>query len=147
MDLFGRLAGVDAVDEGIIKRGEDIVAFLEGLALFEFIGGTIANADTVKGGVEIEFEEKNVIGGGGEFFVDCADFFGVEAAHSLIGHGGEIITVENNGLAAGQGGLNQGLDVFAAVAVEEVEFLLGREAAGRGGLAKPGAERTIGRFL
>ena len=81
-----------------LQREEDLAAALEAVALFELVGGVAAVADALVGGVHVEIEDQQQIRDGGELLVEAADFRGIEAAGSLIGHGGEIIAVEDRPL-------------------------------------------------
>ena len=71
---------------------------------------------------------------------------GIEAPYALVGHGGEVVTIENDDLTSLQGGFDESLDVLAAVLVEELQFLLGGKTAGSGGFTEPAPKGAIGRF-
>ena len=86
MHFCGSLVGIDTTDEIVIERRKDIVALLQRVALFEFIGLTIPDADAGKCGVEFEFEDEDEVGEGREFLVDPADFGWVETTDPLVGH-------------------------------------------------------------
>ena len=51
VNFLWSLCGVDTADKLVIEGGENVVAFLEVAALFEFVGLAIAHSDTRERGV------------------------------------------------------------------------------------------------
>jgi hypothetical protein len=147
MNLLWRLAGFNAVDEVIRKRGKDAVAAYERFTLFELIGLTIANADSFERNLDGDFEDKDVVWGGGEFFVGFSDGSGIKSTKALIGHGGKVVAIENDSSTPGEGRVDESVDVVAPVEVEEVEFFLRREATGRGGVTQAFPMWAVGGLL
>ena len=74
------------MNEVIVERGEYLVAFLKRFALLEFVGLAVAQADSVEGGVQIKFQNKDVIGKWSKLLVDSTNLEGIKTPHSLIGH-------------------------------------------------------------
>ena len=94
-DLVGSSAGIDHAGEGFIfERKEDFAAALEVFALFERVGGVAPGTDALKGHVHIDIQNQQEVGNRRELLVETADFSGIEAARSLIGHGREIISMQ-----------------------------------------------------
>ena len=146
-DGFGGLGGVDAAGEGfVLEAEEDFAAAGEGGVLFEGVGGIAAGADAGEGGIDVEVEQEEEVGPGGEGFVAAADFHGIEAAGTLVGHGGEVVAIKDDDLAGGEGGADEFFDVLLAVAEEEFEFFGGGQAAGGGGFAEFAAPGAVGGF-
>jgi len=146
VDVFDGPGGVDAVDEVVGEGVKNVVALLEGFALFELVGGAVAGSDTGEGVIDRKVEVEEEVGFRGELLVDAADLAGVETADALVGHGGKIVAVKNDDLSGLQGGLDEGFDVLAAILEEELQFFLGGEAPGRGGLPEAGAVGAVGGF-
>ena len=140
-------SGVNPVDEIIGEGGEDLVAAFERTALFELVGLAVAHSDSGKGDVDGNLENEDVIGDGREFFVGFADLLRIESTQTLVGHGGEVVAVENDGGSASESGLDEGFDMLAAIEVEEIELFLRGEAAGLGGIPKADSMRAVGRLL
>ena len=145
LDFLDGAAGVDEVDERLADEAEeDLAAAAEAFELLELVRGVAARADAGVGVVEGEIEEEKMIRSRGEGLVATADVRGVEAARALVGHGGKVVAVEDDDLARGEGGLDQLVDVLAAIEQEKFEFLLRGESAGGGGLAEAGAVGPVG---
>ena len=135
------------VDEGFPGEGhEDLAALGQRVAFFKFIRDVSACPDPRKGGIHVEIEDEEQIRLRSEFFVLPPDFGGIEAAHPLIGHRGEIVAVEDDHLARSQCRRDEFLHMLAAVLQEEIKLVLRGKSSGGGrgtDLAAPG---TIGGF-
>ena len=82
----------------------------------------------------------------GEDFVLLADTCRVDTTCALVGHAGEIISVENDDAAAGNGRGDEILDVLSAVFKKIIQFVLDVEASRGRALTQFASPRAIGRF-
>ena len=146
MDLFDGLVSIDHPQEVVLYGVEDLTAELEGFPPLEFIALPVTDSDPFEGGVEGKIEQEEQVGTGCELLVNPADFGRVESAHALVGHGGEIIAIEDDDFSALQGRVNKGFHMLGAILVEKFQFLFGREAPGSGGFPEPATEGSVGGF-
>ena len=142
----GRAGGVDRPKKGSVDLEEDFADFAELIELFEGVWGIAASADAIDAGGGIEVEEEDEVGLGGEAFVFGEDPLGVEAAGALVGGGGKVIAIEQDDVATGEGGTNDGGDMFGAIFEKEVQFLSKGEAAFGHALAEFHPPRPAGGF-
>jgi hypothetical protein len=57
-------------------------------------------------------------------FIGLSDLLGIEASGSLIGHGREVVAVENDNFSRLERRINEGLYMLLAILVKQVELLL-----------------------
>ena len=137
----------DERGEGFVLEGEEgLAAFEEVIELFELVGGVAAVADALMSGLDVDIEDQEEVGDGSEGFVLAADGGGVEAASALVGHGGEVVAIEDDEMAVCDGGVDEGLDVLFAIEEEPFEFEFGSESTGGCGLAEFFPPWAIGWF-
>jgi hypothetical protein len=147
VDIFDTRSGIDDLHKRLLYEGvKDVVAFLEGVPLLEGVGFTVSHANAVESFIDGKIEEEEEIGFGCELFVEASDLGGVKSAHALIRHAGKVVAVEDDYFAGLEGGRDEGLDMLGAVLQEELEFFLGRETSGGGGLPEFGPVGAVGRF-
>jgi len=115
---------------------EDFACAGEGVVCFEEISGIAAFSDSIESGVDIDIEEEEEVGFGGEGAIGCEDFLDICAAGSLIGCGRPEIAIENDDISFGKGGCDRAFHVVLAVEEEEFEFPFEGEAARFGGAAE-----------
>ena len=148
-DSFGDFVrcgvAIDDSDERFVLEGEEnFAAACETGALLEFVGCVSADAYAGDGRIDIEIQDQEEIWYRCKGFVLFADFLWIESTDALVGHGGEVVAIEDNGVAGGESWSDFFCDVLLAVFKEGLEFFLWREATGLGGISEEGAPWTIG---
>ena len=86
------------------------------------------------------------IGLGGEDLIFCADHFRVDAARTLVGHGGKVITVKDDDAATLDGRNDELLDVLAPVVDEVFQLIFYAEPARGCTVSELLSPRSIGRL-
>lgn len=103
--------------------------------MFKLIGDVTARTDAMEGSFHIDVQNEQDIGKRREFLVFPANVERVDTPRALVCHGGEVVAVEYDDLALGQGGEDESIDVFASVLEEVVEFIRRRQAPGLSGFS------------
>ncbi len=132
-DLVG--SGVKVNVAGGAEGGEDAGDADEVvLALEELVPGLPAG-DPAQAGRGVDVEKDDEVGAEGEGLVHAADAPGVEVLGPLVGDGREVVAVEDDDLAGGQGRPEVLGHVLAPVLDEQGQLLLRRQGAGGAGMA------------
>lgn len=147
MDLLDGGIGVDHLSVGLVLEAKkQVTAKLEGFAFFKFVGLAIPDANTLEGDIDGKVEDDQDIRTRCEGFILGANLCWVDSAGPLVGHGGEIIAVEDDNATVLNGGGDDLLDMFTAVPDEIVEFLLDAQPACGGTFSEFTAPGAIGGF-
>lgn len=144
---FRAAGGLKTLDEWVLQAGEDLMTLLQKIPLFKLVGVAVTDANASQRILNRKLKKENEIRLGGKGLVQFTDLEGIETTNTLIGHGGEVVAVEDDRFLSLERREDEGFDVLAAVLDEKIEFFLWREAASFSRAAEAGPDRAICRLF
>ena len=114
-DFVGGFRCIHASYERAIQAEEDAAHVLKLVELLKGIGGIAPRANSFKTSGGVEIEKKDEVRFWSKFLIFCQDPIGINASGALVGCGGKVIAIEEDGPPFLQSWPDHRFDMFGAI--------------------------------